>query len=94
MELLLPVLLKFLPYILGVIGVAAMYFGIKRKGVVQERERQEAKRVEEVKQVQVEINKAISKDEEIDKRVQEDVQKIKKIEQDHGSTVPGSQFKF
>jgi hypothetical protein len=96
-ELILPLLLKFLPYILGAIGVAMVYFGIKRKGVLQERERQEAKQAEAKAAVVKKVAAATAKDEDIDRRVSEDVAKAKaKATADEAPVdiTPGSQFKF
>jgi len=94
-ELILPLLLRFLPYVLGAIGVAAVYFGVKRKGVLQERERQEAKQAEAKAAVVKKVAAATAKDEDIDRRVSEDVAKAKaKADEAPVDITPGSQFKF
>ena len=72
-------------------GLITLYFGVKRKGITEERERQETKRVEEVAKAQVEVNKAVSKDEEIDQVVRKQIEEIKR----HPNIPkPGSDSKF
>ena len=95
LELLLPLLLKVLPFLAGLLGVVAVYFGIKRKGVTEERQRQVNRRIEEIKKVQTKIDSAVSQDSVIDRKVAEDVQKIKSEPKPQVSGFkPGDKFKF
>jgi len=73
----LSLLAPLLPYLLAFIGVVAGYFAIKHKGVAQERERQEAKQAEAVKQVTKKIVAAESQDAVVDAKVEKQIEKIK-----------------
>ena len=89
-----PLLGPILAAIAALVAFAAFYFGIKRKGVVQERERQEAKRVEEVAKTQSEVQKATLKDSEVDKKV---ANEIKVVVEKVGEPMPSSsldKFRF
>lgn len=68
-----------------------MYFGIKRKGVTEERARQEEKKAEEIHRVQEEVNKAGFKDVEIETRTRKELEEIKRT---ISSSVPSSDSKF
>jgi len=63
----------------ALIAILALYFGVKRKGVTEERERQEAAKAKEVAKMQEKVQEAISQDSLIDQKV---TNEIKKIEQD------------
>lgn len=80
MEILISLLFKLAPYIIMLLGAVGLYFGVKRKGVKEERERQEVKRIEAVKQTVAKVEKAVAKDEAVDAKVAEEV---KKIETEH-----------
>jgi hypothetical protein len=65
--------------IAGLIAILAIYFGIKRKGVTEERERQESAKAKEVAKTQEKVQEAISQDSLIDQKV---TNEIKRIEQE------------
>lgn len=78
LSLLGPLLGPLLAGLATLIAVVAVYFGIKRKGVTEERERQEVAKVKEVAKVQEKVREAISKDSLIDKKVANEIEQIKK----------------
>jgi hypothetical protein len=78
LSLLGPLLGPLLAGLAALIAVVAVYFGIKRKGVTEERERQEVAKVKEVAKVQEKVREAISKDSLIDKKVANEIEQIKK----------------
>lgn len=88
----LALLKPLLPYILVGIAAAVAYLGIRRQGVVAERERnekaQEAARVE----VEMKVKVAESKDAAIDQRVKEEIDALPKV--DHSGDFTGDRFKF
>ena len=57
------------------IAATAAYFGIKQKGVQQERVKQQAAQAKAVQQVQQKVQVAASKDVEIDQKVQNEISK-------------------
>jgi uncharacterized protein HemX len=77
LSLLGPLLGPILAVIAALAAFAAFYFGIKRKGVLQEREKQEAQRIQEVAKVQAKVQEATSKDTEIDTKVANEIEQIK-----------------
>ena len=90
-------LVKVLPYILGALALIGAYFGIKQKGVQQERAKQQAAQAKAVAQVQQQVQVAVSKDQQIDKKVQNEVAKIEEAKPAPapiGSLKPGDEFKF
>jgi len=77
LSLLGPLLGPILAVIAALAALAAFYFGIKHKGVVQEREKQQAAKAKEVAKVQAKVQEATSKDTEIDKKVANEIEQIK-----------------
>ena len=75
--LIAPFLGKILGFLAILAGILAVYFGIKRKGVIQERERWEASQAEARVEVAEKVSEAVSKDSEIDRRVEDEKAKIK-----------------
>lgn len=86
-----PVIGPLLAGVAFVIAALVAYFGIKRKGVTEERERQQAAQVKETARVQKQVNEAVSKDTEIDLRVQDEV---KAIEENSATPLPSRDDKF
>lgn len=76
LSLLGPLLGPLLAGLAVIIAILGVYFGVKHKGVVQERERQEAKRTEEIVKVQEKVQVAISKDSQINIKIQNEITKI------------------
>lgn len=74
-------LAPFIGKIIGLIaliaGLLAVYFGIKRKGTLEERGKWEHEVAKEKAQVTESVAEAVSKDSEIDRRVEDEKAKIK-----------------
>ena len=92
---LLPLLFDALPYILLVAGAVALYFGIKRKGVKEERAKWEEATREQTKELEVKVDQAESQDVAVDQKVRKQIEDIKKIDtSDPGTYRHGDIFKF
>ena len=87
--ILLPILAKILPFIIGAIALVGAYFGIKRKGTVEERERQ----AERVREAQKEVDKAVSQDSAIDAKALEKIDALPKANIP-SDLKPGDPFSF
>jgi len=96
MSALLSILAPLIPYILGILGFVALYFGIKRKGVTEERQRQEAAQQKAQAEVQAKVVEAKGKDAAIDAKVEAQVEAIKKQNPPAVDVPPvdGDVFKF
>jgi len=94
LSLLGPLLGPILAVLAALLAAFAVYFGIKRKGVVQERERQEAQKAAEVRKVQSKVQTATSKDAEIDKKVTNEIKvTVEKISEPDAPSAP-DKFRF
>lgn len=67
-----------IPWILGLGAVVVGYFGIRQRGIMVERQRQEAAQQKAQAQAQVKVQQAQSKDAAIDQKVEAQVAQIKK----------------
>jgi hypothetical protein len=76
MELLISLLFKAAPYLIVALGALGVYFGVKRKGVREERERQEVRQVEAKKQAEAKVARAVNLDEAVDVKTAEKVKEI------------------
>ena len=94
LSLLGPLVGPILAVLAILISAVAAYFGIKQKGVQQERQRQEAAQQKAVEQVQQQIAKAESKDEAIDAKAVEAKNEIEKANPAPGDLKPGSDVVF
>jgi len=74
-----PLMGPLLAGLAALIAILAVYFGIKNRGVKQERERQEVAKAKEVAKTQEKVQEAISQDSLIDQKV---ANEIKRIEQE------------
>ena len=74
-------LAPFIGKILGLLAIVAVllaiYLGIKRKGVIQERERWEKAHAEAKEKIKEKVLDAVSKDREIDNKVRNETERIK-----------------
>ena len=93
MEMLVSLLGTVLPYIVGLIGIIAVYLGIKHKGVTEERTRQEEKHFQEVAKVQNQVQKAASQDIQIDKKVENEIKKVDEVAAPQPASSP-DKFRF
>ena len=75
LSLLGPLVGPILAVLAILIAAVAAYFGIKQKGVQQERQKQQAAQAKAVQQVQQKLQVAASKDVEIDQKVQDEISK-------------------
>jgi Flp pilus assembly protein TadB len=94
LSLLGPLVGPSLTGLVALIAILAIYFGIKNKGVKEERERQETVKAKEVAQTQEKVQEAISQDSLIDKKVTNEIEKIR---QEVGTTIAPSRpdkFRF
>lgn len=82
-----------LPYILGFVGVVIAYFGIKQKGVVQERQRQEAVQQKAQTEVMKKVEAAKAQDVVIDAKVEAKIADIEKAAEPVAPSAPGK-FRF
>ena len=95
--ILIPILAKITPYILGAIALIGAYFGFKHKVAKEEREKI---RVEQQKAIEVareKVQTAIQKDVKIDQSTRGKIDEIKKpvVEDKPASDYkPGDIFKF
>ena len=85
-----------LPWILGLGAVIVGYFGIRQRGVMVERQRQEAAQQKAQAKVQAQVVQAQSKDAAIDQKVEAQVAEIKKENPPTVDAPPvdGDVFKF
>lgn len=77
--LLAPFIGKLLGLLVIVAGLLAVYLGVKRKGVLQERDKWEKATTEAKVRVTERVLEAVSKDAEIDKRVDNEKERIKEV---------------
>lgn len=96
MEILAGLLLKLAPYLIVALGILGAYFGIKRKGALQEREKWQQAQAEAQVKTQKKVAAAESKDAEIDAKVRKQIESVKKTEQAPVASdfKPGDSFKF
>lgn len=94
--LLLPILAKALPYLLGLLAAAATYLWIKHKGATEARTSLQTEATKAIEKRTEEIGKAVSKDTAIDKTVQEKTDALKKQDSSiqPSDFKPGDKFKF
>lgn len=92
MPALVSLLGSILPYVIGAIGIVAAYFGIKHKGVTEERARQQVAQAKVQQQVQKQVEVAKSQDAVIDQKVEAQVEAIKKANAPKADT--GDTFTF
>jgi hypothetical protein len=82
LELLLPLLAPFLKYIIGavaiIVALAAAYFGIKRRGAAEERDRHFKATYQAQQETQRKLDDSRSKDAEIDQATRDKVATIKR----------------
>lgn len=88
--LLLPILAKVLPLVLGAIALVAVYFGIKRKGAADEREKQN----ERLASAQKTVNEAVGQDVAVDQSVKAKIDALKASQKVDAPPQPGDPFKF
>lgn len=86
--LILPILFKLAPYVIAGLGLVALYFGIKRKGVQEERDKARAEKA----RVEARLRDTAAKDAEIDEKVKGQIDEIHKTET--SIPQPGDIFKF
>lgn len=84
----LSLLSPLLPYIAGLIAVVLGYFTIRQRGVVAERQKQQAAQAK----VQAAVVKAESKDTAVDQKVEAKIESIK--ESHRPEPTSGDVFKF
>ncbi len=96
MEILLSLLLKLLPYLAVLAGLAGAYFHVKHKGALQERAKWEAATLQAATDRAKKVALAVGKDSEIDKHVEETLDAIKKAQTaPSGDDIrPGGKFSF
>jgi len=92
----LSLLAPLLPWILGLGAVIVGYFGIRQRGVMVERQRQEAAQQKAQAKVQAQVVQAQTKDAAIDQKVEAQVAEIKKENPPTVAVPPvdGDVFKF
>jgi len=90
--LLAPFLTKILGFLAFLAAALAVYFGIKRKGTLEERQRWEKAQAEAKVEVAEKVAEAVSKDSEIDRRVEDEKAKTKQTIKPPTDT--GDIFKF
>lgn len=93
----LPLLSNLLPYVIGAAAIMGLYFGVKRKGVLQERARAEEAVLEVKRETEKRVDQAKAQDLPIDERVRKQVEEIKKLEKQPepaDSYRPGDIFRF
>lgn len=83
---------KLLGLLALIAGLLAVYFGIKRKGTLEERGKWEAAQAEAKVELASKVSEAVSKDSEIDRRVEDEKAKIKASIKPPTDT--GDTFKF
>lgn len=85
-----------IPYIIGAVAVIALYFGIKEKGVQEQKAREVNAQAKAVEQVKKQVAVAVAKDDAIDTKAQEAKDEVvKDVEKpSDGPLPPGSSFKF
>lgn len=96
---LLPVLSSLLPYVVGLLAVVGLYFGVKRKGVLQERARQEEAVLEAKRVTEDRLAHTQADDVQIEAKVRKQIEDIKKIEKadapkPEDTYRPGDIFRF
>lgn len=93
--ILLSLLAKFLPYIIGIVAVVGVYFGIKRKGANEMKEKMVKAQEKAVAKQQEKVQEAVSQDGSVDQKVMKQVDAIRKTETNPPDTYkPGDIFKF
>lgn len=90
MEILLGLGFKLLPYVLALLAAVGVYFGIKHKGVKEERARQ----AEQVKQVEQKLVVVAKDDASVDAKVREKLDEVTKPAEPVAPPVVGDIFKF
>ena len=97
MPALLSLLGTLLPYLIGAIGIFAAYFGIKHKGVTEERERQQVAQQKQKEIVQQKIAAVEKQDAVVDQSTAVKIQKVEDAKPEAKSPDgyhPGDTFKF
>jgi hypothetical protein len=75
--LILSLLFKIGPYVIAVLGVVAVYLGIKRRGAAEERAKWEQEVADEKDRVRREVEEAVRQDAAIDNKVRGEIDAIK-----------------
>ena len=96
---LLPVLSSLLPYVVGLLAIVGLYFGVKRKGVLQERARQEEAVLEAKRETEQRLDQAETDDLRIAERAKKQIEEIRKVERENAPKPedtyrPGDIFRF
>lgn len=77
MPAILSLVAPLLPYLMAILGAVAGYFYIKRKGVSEERARQETAKSEAVEKFRKKVEVAVSKDQTVEAKVEAKIEEIK-----------------